>query len=103
MNYPKFVKENSPNLNCGVQGRLIGVKDLIQPFMGMAKESGELLDLLEKHVYMMRDLPRKELLLELGDVMFYVYQACNALDVLPEEVMVMNVEKLNQRKKRGFK
>ena len=34
---------------------------------------------------------------ELGDIMWYFIQACIALDVSPEEIIEMNVEKLKAR------
>ena len=34
---------------------------------------------------------------ELGDIMWYLIQACIALDVSPEEIIEMNVEKLKSR------
>ena len=34
---------------------------------------------------------------ELGDIMWYFVQACIALDVSPEEIIEMNVEKLKSR------
>ena len=40
---------------------------------------------------------REHLIIELGDVMWYVMQACAALDVPIEEVVAGNVEKLKKR------
>ena len=34
---------------------------------------------------------------ELGDIMWYFIQACIALDVSPEEIIEMNVDKLKDR------
>ena len=34
---------------------------------------------------------------ELGDIMWYFIQACIALDVSPEEIIEMNVDKLIDR------
>ncbi len=38
---------------------------------------------------------------ELGDIMWYFMQACMALDVSPEEIIEMNVEKLSARYPEG--
>ena len=43
------------------------------------------------------DANREHLLIELGDIMWYVAQACMALDVDFEEVLEMNVKKLEKR------
>jgi len=40
---------------------------------------------------------REHLIIELGDVMWYVMQACSALDVSLEDVVAGNVEKLKKR------
>ena len=40
---------------------------------------------------------REHLIIELGDVMWYVMQACAALDVSIEDVVAGNVEKLKKR------
>ena len=38
---------------------------------------------------------------ELGDIMWYVAQACMALDISIDEVLEMNVEKLSARYPEG--
>ena len=40
---------------------------------------------------------REHLIIELGDVMWYVMQACMALDVSLDEVVEKNVNKLKKR------
>ena len=40
---------------------------------------------------------REHLIIELGDVMWYVAQACMALDISFEEVLERNVKKLEKR------
>ncbi len=40
---------------------------------------------------------REHLIIELGDVLWYVMQACKALDVSIDEVVSGNVEKLKKR------
>ena len=40
---------------------------------------------------------RQHLIIELGDVMWYVMQACMALDVSLDEVVEGNVDKLKKR------
>ena len=40
---------------------------------------------------------RKHLTIELGDVMWYVMQACMALEIPLDEVIAGNVEKLKKR------
>ena len=68
--------------------------------VGLAAESGEFLEIVKKMVFQCKpwsDANREHLLIELGDVMWYVAQACMALDVDFEEVLEMNVKKLEKR------
>ena len=68
--------------------------------IGLAAESGEFLEIVKKMVFQGKpwsDSNREHLLIELGDVMWYVAQACMALDVDFEEVLEMNVKKLEKR------
>jgi len=68
--------------------------------VGLAAESGEFLEIVKKMVFQGKpwnDDNREHLIIELGDVMWYVAQACIALDVDFEEVIEMNVKKLEKR------
>ena len=68
--------------------------------VGLAAESGEFLEIVKKMVFQGKpwsDANREHLLIELGDVMWYVANACIALDVDFEEVIEMNVKKLEKR------
>ena len=66
----------------------------------MLLKAGEFLEIVKKMVFQGKpwsDSNREHLLIELGDVMWYVAQACMALDVDFEEVLEMNVKKLEKR------
>ena len=68
--------------------------------VGLAAESGEFLEIVKKMVFQGKPWNsdnREHLIIELGDVMWYVAQACMALDVDFEEVLEMNVKKLEKR------
>ena len=68
--------------------------------VGLAAESGEFLEIVKKMVFQGKpwnDDNREHLIIELGDVMWYVMQACMALDVTLDEVIAGNVEKLKKR------
>ncbi len=43
------------------------------------------------------DYNRKHLIIEMGDVMWYVAQACMALDISFDEVIEGNIKKLEKR------
>ena len=68
--------------------------------VGLAAESGEFLEIVKKMVFQGKpwnDDNREHLIIELGDAMWYVMQACSALDISLEDVVAKNVEKLKKR------
>ena len=68
--------------------------------IGLAAESGEFLEIVKKMVFQGKpwnDDNRKHLIIELGDVMWYVAQACMALDISFDEVIEGNIKKLEKR------
>ena len=68
--------------------------------VGLAAESGEFLEIVKKMVFQGKpwnDDNRKHLIIELGDVMWYVAQACMALNISFDEVIEGNIKKLEKR------
>ena len=68
--------------------------------VGLAAESGEFLEIVKKMVFQGKpwnDDNREHLIIELGDVMWYVAQACIALEVEFDDVVKGNVKKLEKR------
>ena len=68
--------------------------------VGLAAESGEFLEIVKKLVFQGKPWNadnREHLIIELGDVMWYVAQACMALDVPFDDVIRGNVRKLEKR------
>ena len=68
--------------------------------VGLSAESGEFLEIVKKMVFQGKpwdEHNRKHLIIELGDVMWYVAQACMALEVSFDEVIERNVKKLEKR------
>jgi len=68
--------------------------------VGLAAESGEFLEIVKKMVFQGKpwnDDNREHLIIELGDVMWYVAQACMALDISFDAVIEGNVKKLENR------
>ena len=76
------------------------IERLTTAAVGMSAESGEFLEIVKKMVFQGKpwnDDNREHLIIELGDVMWYVMQACMALGVSLDEVVEGNVEKLKKR------
>ena len=68
--------------------------------VGLAAESGEFLEIVKKMVFQGKHWNadnREHLIIELGDVLWYVAQACIALDVSFDDVIRGNVKKLEKR------
>ena len=75
---------------------------LINSAMGLCGESGEVIDLIKKHLFQGHDLDKDDLIKELGDVAWYLAEAAYALDVPLEEICIRNIEKLKKRFPQGF-
>ena len=77
---------------------------LLTAAVGMSAEAGELTEIVKKIVFQGKPVNQENLFhlkRELGDIMWYVSQACIGLDISLEEVIQMNFEKLNARYPEG--
>ena len=78
----------------------VAIQRLLTAAVGISAEGGEFMEIVKKMVFQGKpwnDDNREHLIIELGDVMWYVMQACKALDVSLDEVISGNVEKLKKR------
>ena len=75
---------------------------LINGVMGLCGESGEVIDLVKKHLAQGHELNREKLAKELGDVAWYLAETAYALDYDLESIFQMNLDKLAQRYPDGF-
>ena len=75
---------------------------LVNGVMGLNGESGEVIDVVKKHMFQGHDLDVDKIKKELGDVMWYVAEVCESLDLKMDEVMECNIAKLANRFKNGF-
>ena len=76
------------------------IERLTTAAVGMSAESGEFLEIIKKMVFQGKPWTndnREHLIIELGDVMWYVAQACMALDISFDEVIKGNIKKLEKR------
>ena len=68
--------------------------------LGLSAEAGEFTEVIKKIMFQGKPVNEENMFhlkRELGDIMWYFMQACMALDVSPEEVIEMNVDKLKAR------
>jgi hypothetical protein len=79
---------------------VINVPLLLTGLIGMTSEAGEAQEIVKKVLFQGKaytEDTRQHLIKELGDVIWYWTNACNALQVDPNEVIAMNVNKLQAR------
>ena len=73
---------------------------LLTAAVGMSAEAGEFTEIVKKIVFQGKPVTEENLFhlkRELGDIMWYVAQACMGLDTTIDEVIEMNVDKLKSR------
>ena len=73
---------------------------LLTAAVGMSAEAGEFTEIIKKIIFQGKPVNDENLFhlkRELGDIMWYVAQACMGLGISLDEVMEMNVEKLVAR------
>lgn len=75
---------------------------LINGVMGLCGESGEVIDLVKKHLSQGHPLDREALAKELGDVAWYLAETAYVLGYPLEEIFRVNLEKLSARYPDGF-
>jgi NTP pyrophosphatase (non-canonical NTP hydrolase) len=83
-----------------LDGEGSNIQRLLTAAVGISAEGGEFMEIVKKMLFQGKpwnDDNREHLIIELGDVMWYVMQACKALDVSLDEVIAGNVEKLKKR------
>ena len=80
------------------------IERLLTAAVGINAEGGEFMEIVKKMVFQGKpwnEDNREHLIIELGDVMWYVAQACMALDVSFDDVIAGNVKKLGKRYPEG--
>lgn len=70
--------------------------------MGLAGESGELIDALKKWVAHGHELNLSHVEKELGDILWYVAEIATVLDLKLSEIAEKNYDKLSSRYPEGF-
>ena len=76
------------------------IERLLTAAVGISAEGGEFTEIVKKMVFQGKpwnEDNREHLIIELGDVMWYVAQACMALEIDFDDVVKGNVKKLEKR------
>lgn len=78
----------------------INISLLLTSAVGMCSESGEFMEIVKKTIFQGKELTEDNvfhLKREIGDIFFYIINACRAIGVDPNEVVKENVNKLISR------
>lgn len=68
---------------------------------GLTSEAGEVSGIMQK-VYQGHDFDKSHMIIELGDCLWMIAEACSALDIGMNTVMELNINKLKKRYPNGF-
>lgn len=74
---------------------------LYHAVFGLTSEAGEVAGIMQK-VYQGHEFDEQHVKKELGDCLWMIAEACEALGVSMDEVMQMNIDKLKARYPEGF-
>lgn len=80
----------------------IDVGGVLNGCLGLAGESGELLDMIKKWIFHNTKLDRNHAKKEVGDVCWYLAMICESMGWNLDEIFQMNVDKLIARYPEGF-
>ena len=83
-----------------LEGQGFPSERLLTASVGMCAEAGEFTEIVKKIIFQGKPVNEENLFhlkRELGDIMWYVAQACIGLNISLDEVLEMNVEKLVAR------
>lgn len=74
---------------------------LYHAVFGLTSEAGEVSGILQKR-YQGHSIDREHIKKELGDCLWMIAEACDALDFSLDDVMQLNIDKLKARYPEGF-
>lgn len=78
----------------------VNIERLLTAGVGINAEGGEFLEIIKKIIFQGKpynDDNRTHLIIELGDILWYVAQACKSLNISFDEVIQKNIDKLASR------
>tara|TARA_B100002019_G_scaffold47570_1_gene40180 strand:- start:2487 stop:2888 length:402 start_codon:yes stop_codon:yes gene_type:complete len=85
-------------------GGEVAVQRLLTSAVGISAEGGEFMEIVKKMIFQGKPASQDNLhhlKVELGDVMWYVAQACMALEIDMNDVLDTNIKKLEARYPEG--
>ena len=82
----------------------VNLNRLLTAAIGISAEGGEFAEIVKKITFQGKpydDASREHMIVELGDVMWYIAQACLSLGVSIDDLVIRNVQKLQARYPEG--
>ena len=70
--------------------------------LGLAGETGQVVDLVKKYTFHGKDLDHDAIVKEMGDVLWYLSQIAQWADIDFDEVAQANIKRLNGRYPHGY-
>ena len=83
-----------------LDGQGANIERLLTSAVGISAEGGEFTEIVKKMAFQGKpwnDANKHHLVTELGDIMWYVANACMALEISFDDVIATNVKKLEKR------
>lgn len=76
---------------------LLTDNSLLHLIAGLAAEAGEVCGIIQKAAYKFTEISRDDMLIELGDTLFYVTALANHFRLTEQEIKDANIKKLKER------
>lgn len=97
------IMEVYPTIVDFTRNKKVGMLEELKDYsLGLAGEAGEVCDLVKKMLYHGKDVNTVDIILELGDVLYYLCALCNVLGIDFYEIYLNNNAKLLSRYPNGF-
>ncbi len=93
MNFYEYQKSSMRTANMGLSDN----DQLLNAALGVSGEAGELSGYVKKFFFQGHDFPKEKLILEMGDVLWYMALMCECMGIDLEDVAAANIEKLKGR------
>ena len=103
-NHPSKSTDEFINRIKDLESKGVDIPRLLTAAVGISAEGGEFTEIVKKIAFQGKELTedtKTHLVKELGDVFWYIAQACNALDLDFQTIVVTNMMKLAARYPEG--
>jgi NTP pyrophosphatase (non-canonical NTP hydrolase) len=77
-------------------------QQLANAALGLTGESGEVAEVIKKHLFHATPLDRDAIIKELGDCLWYIGAFATVLDLSMDDIAQRNIDKLKKRYPEGF-